>query len=162
MSSPLPDAFTVILRSDATSALAALLVIAGAHRDLFTWASKAICGAESSLKPSCVGNGVKPPSVHKRGDGVASYRKQRRTTRDELDAKLLEEMRANPGASIGELSTTIDRSKTTTVAALHRLKDAGLVENRDRSWRLVEEPAPREPPPPWVKPPSAVREHAHA
>ena len=57
----------------------------------------------------------------------------------------LKKCSANPGASIGELSTTIDRSKTTTVAALHRLKDAGLVENRDRSWRLVEEPAPREP-----------------
>ena len=73
------------------------------------------------------------------------------------DASLIEAMRANPGASIGDLAATIHRSRTSTVSALKRLRDAGLAESVEGKWRLTEEPAPREPTPKCTAPLSVSR-----
>jgi hypothetical protein len=65
-------------------------------------------------------------------------------------------MKANPGASIGELATAIGKSRTSTVTALHRLREAGLAESVDRVWSLVEPIGPK-PTPKWVAPLGAQR-----
>ena len=57
-----------------------------------------------------------------------------------------------PGGSIGDWAAAIGKSRSSTVSALHRLRDAGLVESVGGKWRLIEEPAPREPAPKWVAP----------
>ena len=80
-------------------------------------------------------------------------------------------MKANPGANIGMLAAAIGKSKTSTVTALRRLRDAGLAESQDRVWTLTAPPAPpTKEPPRWTDaaPLSAtvrrrpVEEHAHA
>ena len=71
-------------------------------------------------------------------------------------------MRRNTEATIGDLSIAVGKSRSSIVTALHRLREAGLAQSAEGKWKLTEEPAPREPPQRWVKPPSAVREHAHA
>ena len=45
MPTPLPDSVSATLRSDSTAALAALMVIAGAHAELFSWAARMVCDA---------------------------------------------------------------------------------------------------------------------
>jgi hypothetical protein len=65
-------------------------------------------------------------------------------------------MRANRGASIGKLADAIGKSRTTTVTALRRLRDADLAESVDRVWSLTEPPAPKETPR-WTAPVSAQR-----
>jgi hypothetical protein len=47
---PLPEALATILKTNATAALAALMVIAEAHRGLFAWASRMI-GVEPAAPP---------------------------------------------------------------------------------------------------------------
>jgi hypothetical protein len=49
MPTPIPDPLSSVLRSDSTAALAALMVIASAHRDLFNWAVRMV-GAEPPAK----------------------------------------------------------------------------------------------------------------
>ena len=79
------------------------------------------------------------------------------------DQALVSVMRSNPEGSIGDWSQTIHKSRTSTVSALHRLRDAGLAESAKGKWRLAEEPAPREPLAKWIEPLSAAREQrAHA
>jgi hypothetical protein len=70
-------------------------------------------------------------------------------------------MRANPGASIGKLAEAIGKSRTTTVNALHRLRDADLAESVDRVWSLTEPPAPKETPR-WTGPVGAQRRRVEA
>jgi hypothetical protein len=41
-------------------------------------------------------------------------------------------------------AAAIGKSRTSTVAALHSLRDAGLATNEDRIWALVEPEAPHE------------------
>jgi hypothetical protein len=65
-------------------------------------------------------------------------------------------MKANPGANIAALATAIRRSRTSTVTALHRLRDAGRAESLGRVWSLVEPPQPKETPG-WTAPVSAQR-----
>jgi hypothetical protein len=65
-------------------------------------------------------------------------------------------MKANPGASIGELATAIGKSRTSTVTALHRLREADRAESVDRVWSLVEPTEPK-PTPKWVAPLGAQR-----
>jgi hypothetical protein len=69
-----------------------------------------------------------------------------RAQRDRDDEALVDAMRANPEGSIGDWTLTVPKSRTSVVSALHRLRDAGLAESVESKWRLVEEPAPREPP----------------
>jgi hypothetical protein len=53
----------------------------------------------------------------------------------------------------GRLRVELARSPgRNVVTSLHRLRDAGLVENRDRRWRLTEPEAPTAPPQKWVAP----------
>ena len=72
-------------------------------------------------------------------------------------------MRRNTEASIGDLSTAVDKSRTSIVSALHRLRNAGLAESIEGKWKLTEELAPRAPPAKWTAPLSASqRAHASA
>jgi hypothetical protein len=86
---------------------------------------------------------------------------------------LAEAMKANPDAQIATLAAEIGKSRTSTVSALCRLREAGLAESVDRVWTLVESPPSKEGPR-WIDaaPISATRrrraievderEHAHA
>jgi hypothetical protein len=65
-------------------------------------------------------------------------------------------MKASPGASIGELSNAIGKSRTSTVSALHQLRDADLAESADRVWSLIEPLAQKETAR-WTEPVSASR-----
>ena len=167
MPSPLSEAFAETLKTNATAALAALMVIADAHREIFAWASRMI-GVEPTpqLRP-------KPRAKRKNGDRrftnaskTNGHREPRgngadlRTVkRDADDGKLLEAMRENPEGTIGDLAREISKSKTSVVTALARLRDAGLVVNEDRKWALA---APRELTPKWVEPLKAKDRAAHA
>jgi hypothetical protein len=170
MSAPLPESVTAALK-DPTSALAALLVIASAHREIFTWATQVIrLEAPSSQSPSSPRD--RPP--HRRAKArkpkanggrkpADPYHERRRAQRDGADENLLEAMRASPGATINDLAAAIGKSRTSTVTGLHRLRDAGLVTNAGRNWALalVEQDAPHEPVEKWVAPLSA-KGRAHA
>jgi hypothetical protein len=75
-------------------------------------------------------------------------------------------MRANPNASIGALAEAIGKSRTSTVSALHRLRDADRAESLGGVWSLVEPTAPKETAR-WIEPVAASRrareeERAHA
>jgi hypothetical protein len=151
MSAPLPESVVEVLRSDATAALGALLVIAQSYGDLLAWAAS-LAGTIPSAPRPC-GSRPRKSNGHKRHG---------RSSPDETDKTLLEAMEADPSSNIGELAAAIGKSKTTVVTALNRSRDAGRAESIDRRWRLVEE-APRTPPTPWVEAVSGrTRAHAHA
>jgi hypothetical protein len=61
-------------------------------------------------------------------------------------------MKTAPGASIGDWAGAIGKSRSSVVSALHRLRDADLVETVEGKWRAVEPGAPTAPPPKWVAP----------
>ena len=65
-------------------------------------------------------------------------------------------MRASPGAVINESAAAIGKSRSSTVSALHRLRDADQAESVGGKWRLVEPEALREPAPRWTAPLSAA------
>jgi hypothetical protein len=48
---PLPDAVSILLRTSAAAAMAALLLISVSHPDLFAWANEAIAGEEPASLP---------------------------------------------------------------------------------------------------------------
>ena len=52
MPTPLPDSVSATLRSDPTAALGALMVIAGAHAELFSWAARMVCDATPAARAS--------------------------------------------------------------------------------------------------------------
>jgi hypothetical protein len=163
---PLPEALTAVLQLDRTAALAAAFVIGTHHADVLQWVARTICGdaveLQSEAKPkanAAARRGRKANTAARKSRSV----NHRLAARDEADEQLIEAMKASPGASIGELSAAIERSRTTTVTALHRLRAGGVAESVDKVWRLVEPEAPREPPERWIEPLSAAREHrAHA
>jgi hypothetical protein len=72
------------------------------------------------------------------------------------DERLVATMKANPNASIGALAEAIGKSRTSTVTALHRLRDADLAESLGGVWSLVEPPAQKETAR-WTEPVSASR-----
>jgi hypothetical protein len=161
---PVPDPVSILLRSSPTAAMAALLLISTSHRDLFAWASQAICGAAPvELKLQFKANGAARRGRHRklRNNGGEPYLDPRREARDRSDEALLAAMRSNSEGSIGDWAQTIHKSRTSTVSALHRLRDAGLAESAEGKWRLAEPPAPREPPERWIAPLSAAQ-RAHA
>jgi hypothetical protein len=163
--------------------LGALMVIAGAHAELFSWAARMVCDAMPAARASTNAqpqpkvsepHGVKAPAVRKastpstsardaqpKPNGTAAHLALRREARDRDDERLLEAMRESPEASIRDWAAAIGKSRTSTVAGLHRLRDAGLATNAKGAWRLAEEPAPREPARRWVAPLSAAS-RAHA
>ena len=58
MSTPLPDAVSVLLRTSATAAMGALMLISVSHRELISWAARMIGGDESAKEePSPKANG---------------------------------------------------------------------------------------------------------
>jgi hypothetical protein len=152
---PLSDALLESLR-DPTTALAAAFVIAKWHPEHIAFVSRTMAGP-----PPCE---TAPRRRTKRAKTNGAHRKDeaRLSKRDRTDEALTAEMRSNSDGSIADWAMTIRVSRTTCVSALHRLRDAGLAQSAEGKWRLTEEPAPRDPPQLWVKPPSAVREHAHA
>ena len=162
-----PDAFAAAL-SDRTTALAAAFIIATRHVDVLQWVAKTLDGAAPEPQPRRKSNGAarggrrSNGAVRKPAASRGSYFARRRETRDRGDESLLEALRMAAGASIGDLATAIGKSRSSTVSALHRLRDAGLVENHDRCWRLTEPEAPIEPPERWTKPVRGDARSAHA
>ena len=71
-------------------------------------------------------------------------------------------MRDAPTATIGDWPEAIGKSRTSTVTALHRLRDAGRAESVEGRWRLTEPLPPREPPAKWTAPLSVRENRAHA
>ena len=184
MPTPLPDPLASVLRSDSTAALAALMVIAGAHRDLFAWAARMVCAKSPASEPKPNGDGEQPRRARKarafrtkqhtdikslarplknedRLQGNAAYHARRREARALDDQALLEAMRTSPAATIGDWAEFIGKSKTSTNAGLSRLRDAGLAVSSEGHWKLTEEPPPREPPPKWVAPLRGTDRAAH-
>ena len=140
MFDPLPDSVIATLRSNETAALAAMLIIGGSFPDILAFATRVLA------PPTAV---AEPP---KRARG----RQRRNNRREACDERLVAAMKANPGASIGELATAIGKSRTSTVTALHRLREADRAESVDRVWSLVEPTEPK-PTPKWVAPLGAQR-----
>ena len=150
--------------------MAALLLISTSHRGLFDWFSRRVCSdALTEPQPNGAVRGHKANGRHHRkprANATDPYPSRRIAKREADDEALLAALRSNPEGSIGDWATMIHKSRTSCVSALHRLRDAGLAESVEGKWRLVvEEPAPREPPPRWTAPLSATREartHVHA
>jgi hypothetical protein len=107
-------------------------------------------------------HGVRPPAPRKpKSNGTAAHLALRREARDRDDENLRQAMCDSPQASIADWAKAIGKSRSSTVTALHRLRDAGLATNADKVWALVEPGAPREPPPKWVAPLSALSAASH-
>jgi hypothetical protein len=166
MPTPISDSLASVLRSDSTAALAALMIIATAHREIFAWAARMLGGEplvrteEAAKQPRSSQNGTASQAARK-PKGSAAYHARRRKARDHDDQALIETMRTNPEGSIGHWAATIRKGRSSVVSALKRLRDAGLAGSVEGKWKLTEEPAPREPPPRWTAPLSATqRTHA--
>jgi hypothetical protein len=160
---PLPGQVSVLLRSSPTAAMAALLLISTSHRGLLDWFSRTVCGDAPASEPHPKPNGRRPRRANGGGrkPGVSdAYLELRRSRRDADDSALLAAMKASPGATIGDWSEAIHKSRTSTIAGLKRLRDRNLASNEDGVWALVEPEAPRAPR--WVEPVSAVGRREHA
>jgi hypothetical protein len=149
MFDPLPESVISTLRSNETAALAAILIIGGSFPDILAFAARVV---EPPQGPSAA---ARP---RKRG--------RRCGERDRNDERLIAAMRANPNATIRALAEAIGKSRTSTVTALHRLRDADLAESRNGVWSLTEPPTPKETAR-WIEPVAASRrareeERAHA
>jgi hypothetical protein len=149
----LPDSVVSTLRTDETSALAAL-IIASSFPDIASFAAR-VAGAPHAPKVDAPEPPKRIRARPKRNNGRV------REAPDQCDERLIAAMKANPGASIGKLADVIGKSKTSTINALHRLRDAGLAESQDRVWSLIEPPAPKETPR-WTGPVSAQRRRVEA
>ena len=140
--------------SDRTTALAAAFIIGTKHADVLQWVAKTIALSAADLepqpKPRLKSNGRLPRGGKTPKRTKANGADSRCAKRDADDAALVEAMRVDPAGPLGAWSVAIGKSRTSVVSALHRLKDAGLVANADRTWALVD--APRESTPPWVSP----------
>jgi hypothetical protein len=165
---PLPEALTEILKADSTAALAALMVIANAHRDLFAWAARMLGGEKAvEAKPNGIDLsrerkstlGRAKQAVKQRKPSRNAYHQRRREARSRDDQALSQAMRDSPGGSIGDWMSATRKLRSSTVSALKRLRDAGQAESIEGKWRLTEPETPGEPPPKWVAPLHAGREH---
>jgi hypothetical protein len=146
MFDPLPDSVIAALRSDETAALAAMLIVGGAFPDILAFAARVLDAPEphkAAAKP-------RRPSTR----SFKSPTGRRRGERERDDERLIAAMKANPNATTGALAEAIGKSRTSTVTALHRLRDAGLAESPDGVWALTEPSAPKETPR-WTAPVSA-------
>jgi hypothetical protein len=150
MPDPLPADVVTRLRSDSTAALAASLILAGSFPDIVSWALSAFSGKDSEPKVSVPQDG---------------NRKNRRAPRPQpvikSDKALLAVMRANPGASLADLIRLGRRPRTSTVASLKRLEEAGLVEHPSKGvYKAVDQAPP--PKPTWIEPLSGAHVARHA
>jgi hypothetical protein len=161
----LPDAFAAAL-SDRTTALAAAFIIATRHPEILRWAARTVCGEpqpQPQAKPKANGatrRGRKANGGGRKPGVSDAYLERRRSQRDADDSALLAAIKASPGATIGDWSEAIHKSRTSTIAGLKRLRDRNLASNEDGVWALVEPEAPRAPR--WVEPVSAVGRREHA
>jgi hypothetical protein len=165
MPTPLSDNVSAILRSDSTAALGALMVIAAAHAELFAWVAAMVATPAHSLRvePARVkSNGASPPAARKAQPlGADAHLARRRAARDRDDENLLEAMRESPKATIPAWAEAIDKSRSSTVEGLHRLRDAGLAASVEGKWKSTEPPISRQPAAKWVAPLSAAQSGAH-
>jgi hypothetical protein len=148
MSNPLPDSTISALQTCETAALAAALIIASSFPGVLDFAARV------SARPAS--NDTEPPKRAR-----ARPKRRVREAPDQCDERLAKAMKANPGANIASLAEAIGKSRTSTVTALRRLRDAGLAESLDRVWTLTEPPAPKETPR-WTAPVSAQRRRVEA
>jgi hypothetical protein len=149
MPDPLPSDIVVRLRSDSTAALAASLILAGSFPDIVSWALRAFSksGEPKTIAPSY-------------GDGK-SWHTPKPKSAVKSDQALLAVVRANPGASLADLIRLGRRPRTSTVASLKRLEEAGFVEHPSKGvYRLVDQAPP--PKSAWVEPLSGSRVARHA
>lgn len=134
----LSDPIAAALRTDRTAALAAAFIIATRHADVLKFVVREIGDLELQSGPDGRDGAGKPRNgTGKRCNSGVDHRLAKR---DEADEQLIEVMKASPGASIGDLAQAIERSRSTAVTALRRLRDAGLAESVNGVWRLIEEP----------------------
>ena len=117
MPDPLPSDIVARLRSDSTATLAASLILAGSFPDIVSWALRAF---SKSNKPKA--------SIPASGEDKSRHSPKPQSA-IKSDQALLALMRANPGASLAELIRLGRRPRTSTVASLKRLEEAGLVEH---------------------------------
>ena len=153
MFDPLPDSVIAVLRSDETTALTAMLIVGGAFPDILAFAARVLDAPEPQK-----------PAAKRRRPSTRSFKSpagRRRGEREQDDEKLVAAMKANPGATIGALAEAIGKSRTSTVTALHRLRDADRAESRNGVWSLGEPTAPKETPR-WTAPLSAQRRPVEA
>jgi hypothetical protein len=150
MPDPLPSDIVARLRSDPTAALAASLILAGSFPDIVSWALRAF-----SIKDS-------EPNVSVLTDDDAKGRHAPPSQPAvKSDKALLAVMRANPGASLADLIRLGRRPRTSTVASLKRLEEAGLVEHPTKGvYKTVDQAPP--PKPAWVEPLSGAHVARHA
>jgi hypothetical protein len=150
MPDPLPSDIVARLRSDSTAALAASLILAGSFPDIVSWALRAFSIKDSGPKVSV------PPDRDAKSRHAPKPKPAAKS-----DQALLAVMRANPGASLADLIRLGRRPRTSTVASLKRLDEAGLVKHPSKGvYTVVEEAAP--PKPAWVEPLSGAHVARHA
>jgi hypothetical protein len=150
MPDPLPSDIVARLRSDSTAALAASLILAGSFPDLVSWALRAFSVRDSEPKVSVPTDGGDKRSRAPRPQPVIKS-----------DQALLAVMRANPGASLADLIRLGRRPRTSTLASLKRLEEAGLVEHPSKGvYKAVDQAPP--PKPALAEPLSATHVARHA
>jgi hypothetical protein len=150
MPDPLPSDIVARLKSDSTAALAASLILAGSFPDIVSWALRAFDKSAELKKASVPADaGGKIRRAPKPKPAIKS------------DKALLAVMRANPGASLADLIRLGRRPRTSTVASLKRLEEAGLVEHPSKSvYNAVDQtPTPK---PAWTEPLSGRHVARHA
>jgi hypothetical protein len=153
---PLPESVVSSLR-DPGNALAAAFIIACRHPEVLTWVVRVTSEAHQQPRDDALVEKPRKANGGRKRGGPD----HRRVKRDRDDEALQEAMQSAPTATIADWAGAIGKSRTSTVAALHRLRDAGLASNEDGRWALVEES--RELAERWVAPLSgAVKAHAHA
>src|SRR6516225_2016900 len=135
MPDPLPSDVVARLRADSTAALAASLILAGSFPDIVSWALRAF------------GKSGEPKATA----GKKSEHAPNSKPTAKSDQALLAVMRANPDASLADLIRLGRRPRTSTVAALKRLEEAGLVEHPNKGQYRVVDQAPS-PKPAWIEP----------
>jgi hypothetical protein len=150
MPDPLPSDIVARLRSDSTAALAASLILAGSFPDIVSWALRAFSVKDSEPKASVPADG-----------GTKSKHVPKPKPAAKSDQALLAAMRANTGASLADLIRLGRRPRTSTVASLRRLEEAGLVEHPSKGvYKAVDQAEP--PKPAWANPLSGTHVARHA
>jgi hypothetical protein len=150
MPDPLPSDIVARLRSDSTAALAASLILAGSFPDIVSWALRAFRDKDGEPNASVPADG-----------GDKSRYAPRPRPAVKKDQALFAVMRANPGASLADLIRLGRRPRTSTVASLKRLEEAGLVEHPTKGvYKTVDQAPP--PKPAWANPLSGTHVARHA
>jgi hypothetical protein len=132
------------------AALAASLILAASFPDIVSWALRTFTAECSEPKASISEDGNEKSKHPPRPQPAAKS-----------DKALLAVMRANPGASLFELIRLGKRARTSTVASLKRLVEAGIVQHPDKGVYTVADQAPT-PKPAWIEPLSGAHVARHA